>query len=186
MRRRLVFFVCGLLVPVCLFGCAAPKSQNGAGRGSSEVAPQLPGIVVGTWRAEDSPWRITLAEDGIESVLVPLTWTLVRPNQTTEWEMKDDSISSITAGECYSEYNPVTKQLFVSVELDEIHIRFMDHAMDGSSVDKFIGKVSEDGKTWTPDNIKIFDYGPDMPQDENDIYPEPMVFEKVVQEGQQE
>lgn len=98
--------------------------------------------------------------------------------------MKDGSISSITAGPCYAEYEPITRELFVSVELDEIHIRYMDHAMDGNRVDKFIGMVSEDGTTWTPDLITVFDYGPDMPQDVNDIYPEPMVFEKVVEEEQ--
>lgn len=100
--------------------------------------------------------------------------------------MKDGSISSIRAGECYSEYNPVTRQLFVSVELEEIHIRYLDHAMDGNRVDKFVGTVSEDGLSWTPDLITVFDYGPLFPQDENDIYPEPMIFEKVVEQEQQE
>ena len=171
---------------VCLGGCAGTRGQAGAGRGSSEVAPQLPGIVVGTWKARGSPWLIELGPEGVVSAVIPLGVVQVRPNQASEVEMKDGSISTYKAGDCYAEYNPVNRELFVSIEMDETYIRFMDQVIDGNSIDRFIGSISDDGKTWTPDNITIFDYGPRFPQDENDIYPEPMVFEKVVQEGQQE
>jgi hypothetical protein len=67
----------------------------------------------------------------------------------------------------------------VSVEMKKIHVVFMDNEVNGNSLDRFIGPVSEDGKVWTADWINIFDYGPRFPQDPNDIYAEPVVFDKI-------
>ena len=63
--------------------------------------------------------------------------------------------------------------------MKKIHIVFMDNVIDGNSVDRFVGPVSEDGKVWTADCISVFDYGPRFPQDPNDVYAQPLVFEKV-------
>jgi len=186
------FSVAILLSVVCLLvliGCNNPDADSSMAEQARENTGKvayLPDMVVGMWKAQKSPWLIELGPEGVVSAVIPLGEAAVRPNQVTEVEMKDGGISTYKAGDCYAEYNPLSRELFVSIEIEEIHIRFMDEVLDGNSVDRFVGTVSKDGKTWMPDNITIFDYGPRFPQDENDIYPEPMVFEKVVQEGQQE
>jgi hypothetical protein len=103
----------------------------------------------------------------------------IRPNETTKIEMKDGQFSTYKAGDCPVEYTPATRELFVSIELEDIHIVFLDNVIDGKSTDRFVGPVSQDGKEWTTEWIKIFDYGPRFPQDPNDIYAEPLVFDKI-------
>jgi hypothetical protein len=71
------------------------------------------------------------------------------------------------------------QELFVSIEMKKIHIKFLDNVIDGFSIDRFIGPVSQDGKLWKADWITIFDYGPRFPQDANDIVATPLVFEKI-------
>ena len=69
--------------------------------------------------------------------------------------------------------------MFVSIELEEFHVRYLDIKTDGNSVDMFVGPVSDDGRIWTADWINVFDYGPDMPQDRNDMYGGTIIFRKV-------
>jgi hypothetical protein len=140
----------------------------------------LPPDIAGTWKAQDSPWKIVLAPDGtVTSVVIPMGEVEIRPNKTTKVTMLDGSYSTYKAGDCIVEYKPDTRELFVSVKMKKIHIRYLDNALDGNSIDRFVGPVSKDGKTWTADWINIYDYGPRFPQDANDISAEPLIFEKV-------
>jgi len=165
MKRLLVLLGCCTILTVFV-GCQGPTA--------------LPPDIAGTWKADNSPWEIVLSPDGtVVSAVIPMGQVEVRPNQTTEVEMKDGSISTYKAGDCIVEYTPETRELFVSVEMEEIHIRFLDNRIDGNSIDRFIGPVSEDGGVWTADWINVFDYGPRFPQDENDIFAEPLTFEKL-------
>jgi len=141
---------------------------------------QLPPDIAGTWKAQDSPWKIVLSPDGtVSSAVIPMGEVEIKPNQTTRLEMKDGSFSTFKAGDCVVEYTPDTRELFVSVEMEKIHIKFFDNVIDGNSSDRFVGPVSEDGKFWMADWITIFDYGPRFPQEPNDISATPLVFEKI-------
>jgi len=165
MKRLLILLGCCTIL-TGLVGCQGPTV--------------LPPDIAGTWRAKEAPWEIVLSPQGkVTSAVIPLGVVEVRPNQTTEVEMKDGSISTYKAGDCIVEYTPETRELFVSVEMEEFHIRFLDNRIDGNSIDRFIGPVSEDGGVWTADWINVFDYGPRFPWDENDIFPEPLTFERI-------
>ena len=142
----------------------------------------LPPDITGTWKAQDSPWKIVLSPDGtVSSAVIPMGEVEVKPNQTTKTEMKDGSYSTFKAGDCVVEYTLTTRELFVSVQMEEIHIAFLDNVIDGNSIDRFIGPVSEDGKVWTADWITVFDYGPRFPQDANDVFAGQLIFEKIEQ-----
>lgn len=155
-------------------GCQNRSSQPPAGR------VMLPPGIAGTWKAQDSPWKIVLSPDGtVSSAIIPLGEVEIRPNQTMKVEMMDGSISTFRTGDCIVEYIPDTRELFVSVEMKKIHIRYMENVLDGNSIDRLVGPVSKDGKVWTADWINIFDYGPRFPQDANDIYAGILIFEKV-------
>jgi len=141
---------------------------------------QLPPDIAGTWKAQDSPWKIVLSPNGtVSSAVIPMGEVEIKPNQTTKVEMKDGSFSTFKAGDCVVEYTPDTRELFVSVEMEKIHIKFLDNVIDGNSIDRFVGPVSEDGKFWMADWIAVFDYGPRFPQEPNDISAKPLVFEKI-------
>jgi hypothetical protein len=142
--------------------------------------PVLPPHVAGAWKAQDSPWKIVLASDGtVSSFILPMGNVLVKPNSTTKVEMLDGSFSTFTAGDCIVEYDPDTRELFVDIQMERIHVVFMDNVIDGNSVNVFAGPVSEDGKNWYADFTEIFDYGPRFPQDPNEIFAVPLTFEKV-------
>jgi hypothetical protein len=149
------------------------------------AAEPLPPEVAGTWKAQSSPWEIVLSRDGtVTSAVIPMGRVRIRPNQTTKVEMKDGSFSTYTAGDCPVDYKPANRELFVSIEMQDIHIKFMDNVIDGNSVDRFVGPVSQDGKVWMADWISVFNYGPRFPQDPNDVYAQPIVFEKVEHQEQ--
>lgn len=155
-------------------GCQGPSKQSSVGKAI------LPPDIAGTWKANGSLWKIVLSADGeVVSAVFPMGEVEIRPNQTTKVEMKDGQFSTFKAGDCEVEYTPATRELFVSIEMEDIHIVFLDKVIDGNSIDRFIGPVSEDGKVWMADWIKVFDYGPRFPQDANDIFAEPLTFEKI-------
>ncbi len=181
MRRKTIFLACAVFAVALSGGCGRPGSeQKAVGPAADEPKPSLPSFLAGTWQAQDSPWKIVLAPDGsVVSALVPMGAEVVRPNLTTEFEMQDGTLSHVTGGEFFAEYGPTGRQLSVSIEIKDIHISFPGDAIDGNSTDFFTGPVSEDGKTWDVNWFSIFNYGPRFPQDENDIYPEPLVFKKI-------
>jgi len=162
-----------MAVVFCLAsGCNGPASSNKA----------FPSFLVGTWQMEGGVWRIVIEPNGtVSSAFVPMGEAEIRPNQTTEFEMADGSKSHITGGEFLAEYNPSTRELFVSIEQKEIYIVLPGYTINGNGLDTFRGPVSKDGSTWNAGWTNVFDYGPLFPQDVNDIYTEPIVFKKVAE-----
>ena len=172
MRLKAVIFL-----SLAMFICAAAGCQNSARQ--STVKMVLPADVAGTWKAQDSPWKIVLNRDGtVSSAVIPMGEVEIKPNQTIKAEMKDGSISTFTAGDCTVRYKPVNRELYVCIEMEKIDIKFLDNAIAGNSTDRFVGTVSQDGKFWKTDWINVFDYGPQFPRDPNDIYGKPLIFEK--------
>jgi len=144
------------------------------------IAKPLPADIAGVWKGQGSPWKIVLSADGtVSSAIVPMGEVQIKPNQTTRVEMKDGAYSVFKAGDCVVHYTPATRELFVSIEIKKMHIAFADNVIDGSSTDRFVGPVSEDGKVWSAEWITVFDYGPRFPQDPNDAFAETLIFEKV-------
>lgn len=162
-------------------GCSKPAIGSKTERQVvGQSAEAFPSFAAGTWQQRDGVWKIVVEPNGVvSSIILPLGTVVVRPNRTSELKMKDGSVSTIVGGDFVSECEPTTRELQVYIETKEIHIRFLDHRMNGNRLDSFCGPVSEDGKVWEPNWIEIFDYGPEMPQDVNEIYPEPIIFDKV-------
>jgi len=172
LKAAIIFALASTLLTIS--GCP----QTSKRQSTSKVF--LPPEVVGTWKARESPWKIVLNPDGtVASAVIDMGTVEVKPNQTTKVEMKHGEFSTFKAGNCEVEYTPETRELFVSIEMKKIHVVFPNDSLDGNSLDMFIGPVSEDGKEWTADWIKVFDYGPRFPQDPNDILAQPLIFEKI-------
>jgi len=171
--RTAIYFA---LVWIVLLTGGCPPSSNGPP--TNKV--MLPPDIAGTWKARKGPWKIVLSPDGtVASTVIEMGTVEVRPNKTTRVKMKDGQFSTYKAGDCIVEYTPATRELYVSVEMEQIHVVYLDNVIDGNSIDRFAGPVAQDGKTWIADWIKIFDYGPRFPQDPNYVYQGPMTFEKI-------
>jgi len=180
---RYVTIIFGFVLIWCWLagGCSKPatgdKTEQPVVGQSKET---FPSFAAGTWQQRDGTWKIVIEPNGVvSSVVIPLMETEVKPHHTTEVEMRDGSTSTFTGGDFVAECNPITRELSVIAETKEFNIRFLDNRLDGNRLDSFSGPVSEDGEVWEPNWIEVFDYGPNFPQDENDIYPEPVVFDKV-------
>ncbi len=177
MRTKVGITIVACTLLVAAAGCPPANRPTPEPAGS---AIKLPPEVAGTWKAKGSPWKIVLSPDGtVSSAVIPMGQVEVKPNQTTKMEMKDDSISTYEAGDFIVEYTPETRELFVAIEMKKIHIVFRENVIDGNTTDRFVGRVSEDGKVWTTDWIQVFDYGPRFPQDPNDVEATLLMFEKV-------
>ena len=174
MKTRAAAFLVSSWIVVSMCGC------TNSGRPSDDKVV-LPADVAGTWQArDDEAWRIVLKPNGrVSSAVIRMGEVEVRPNKTTRVEMADGKWSTFKTGDCVVEYTPATRELFVSIEMKKIHIRYMDNVVEGNSLDRFMGTVSEDGKVWMADWISVFDYGPRFPQEPNDIFAEPIVFDKI-------
>lgn len=166
-----------LILVLASFGCqnVSEQTQNG------DNLILLPPDVAGTWKTEGrSPWTITLAPDGkISWAITSMGQVRIRPNQTTKIEMINDKISTVSAGECPVSYDPVKRELSVTILIEHLDVKIGDDGFEGNSEDIFFGPVSKDGKTWQTTWISVFDYGPRFPQAEEDIVGVPLKFEKV-------
>jgi hypothetical protein len=134
----------------------------------------------GTWKAQTSPWTITLDRQGrVQSARIPLGDVEIKPHQTTRVPMKDGSVSSWRAGPCTAEYNHDIRELSITIVIEKFHINYKNNNLTGHQWNLLTGMVSPDGTTWTPDWINMSDYGPRFPQDTNDMYVEKLKFQKI-------
>jgi len=176
--------VCVLFVGALSGGCGRPASDKAGSPAAGEPKNPLPSFLAGTWQMREGVWAIVIEPNGtVGSAFIPLeVW--VRPHQTTRLEMVDGNFSTFTGGDFLAEYNPANRELSVYIEVRKFNVRVFDVRTGGSTVDRFIGPVSEDGKVWRPDWINVFDYGPDLPQGEDTIAPALCVFDKIEEKQQ--
>jgi hypothetical protein len=169
--KKFVFYI---FTGIFLFaGCQSENRKQ-----PQAAAVQLPPEIAGIWKAQDSPWQIVLSQDGkVSSAILPLGEVEVKPNQKTMVEMKDGNMSAYTAGNFEVNYNSLSRELEVTIEMKSIHVVILDESLDGNSMDIFSGRVSEDGKIWDTIWFNIFDYGPRFPPEPNAIG-EPLKFYK--------
>jgi hypothetical protein len=176
MKRRIAMVVLLTALPLWLTAGCQPQNHR------PDANAKLPPDAVGTWLAKDSRLRIVVSPDGtVSSAVIPLGEVELRPNQAAKVAMKDGSFSTYKAGDFAVDYSATTRELFVSLVVEEFHIKFMEARIDGNETHRFIGPVSEDGKSWTADWIHVFDYGPQFPQDPNEIGSQKVVFEKIAE-----
>jgi len=164
-RQLVLSAVCGVIA-LAFVGC----------QGRSVLPPDI----AGTWKAYDSPWKIVLSPDGkVASAVIPMGRVEIRPNRTTKVELRGGGISTYKVGDCTVDYTPETRELFVSVDVQEFHIVLMDKRLDSNIMYYLVGEVSKDGKIWEPNFIEVFGYGTRLAKDPNDLSATPLTFEKV-------
>jgi len=180
-RLFAILIMCSCLIIWSSGGCNKPES-NMAVSGGSEAQTKIPPQIAGKWqeRGDTATWVMVIEPNGVVSEAeIPLMMTIIRPHHNTKREMIDSSISDFNGGDMFADYNPATRGLTVFIELKSFLVRYYDIRTGGSRIDTFTGPVSKDGKVWKCDWISVFDYGPDLPQDVNEIEPTPCTFDKV-------
>ena len=150
-----------IIIVLCLvFSGCQPSSTR-----SNQTIDYSP--IAGTWKAENSPWQVTISDEGkVISAIHPLGEVVVKPNETTTIEMKDGSKSTYTGGDFTLIYEPEKKEMEVTLKVEKIHIRFLDNEIKGNSETTIVGFISGDFKRWNTDVIEKNDYGTQFPQSE--------------------
>jgi hypothetical protein len=175
MKKRWFVIICLSALLTVINGC------DGGHKEKTADANSFPASLAGTWKSEYAPsggqWQFVFTSDGRISSAIDIWQEVLHPNQTTDFNMPD-GMSYITAGSFSVGYQQAKRELAVRITLKDIHIFLPGLLVDANSADYFTGPVSEDGNTWTAEHISIFSFS-DLPQDPNDISPEPVIFRKV-------
>lgn len=131
----------------------------------------LPEDIVGTWKAQESPWMISLKADGtVNSALIPLGQVVVKPNEITTIQGKASEPGVFDAGNFEVDYNPTNNSLSVTIDIKTVHLDMGD-ILEGPCKYVLVGDFSEDRKNWNADVFTIMDLAmlvrdPNSPDDD--------------------
>ncbi|MBN2375411.1 MAG: hypothetical protein JXD22_03355 [Sedimentisphaerales bacterium] len=160
-----------LLLP----GCNGTQAINSANEG-------FPKFLVGTWKANKNLWEFTFESDGtISSFRNSHDVQIVVEEGGASTKVPGGSKMDFIIGPCQAKFTPQTDELAVTIVTDLFLLEFPkgEGVIQGSSIDKFIGKVSRKDKTWNAkwtSSDKLTDVGQASPAD---AIPRDLIFTKI-------
>ncbi|MGA2916139.1 MAG: hypothetical protein ABSE89_08960 [Sedimentisphaerales bacterium] len=202
-----IVFICFYAVFLCIYtGCvprgdrvATGDSQKKGSIAEKKVELQsksgdnsFSAFLAGKWKAKDSDdckWEFTFEKDGTISAMRNFMGTYVRVSQGIGYEhyASDANVeAACVLGPVDVLFDPQSRVLTVKVVTDYFMFHIYSGMVEGSSVDKFSGTVSQDGSTWNAewqDFSRMLD-GP--PMDFNNPLINQVVFYKVREKVREE
>jgi hypothetical protein len=137
--------------------------------------------IAGIWKAKNSGWQIEISENGdVLSAVFPMGEAIVKPGKTTSITMLDNQKSTFQSGKFPLYFDDETGQLDVTIEIEKIHIKYLDDELIGSNNTIFTGFIDNKGEVWSAVYFEIFDYGMRFPQNEEDIEGTEITFTREV------
>ena len=149
MTKKVLLLTLCLTVFSGLCGCwNAGRGDRGIGV-SIEEDGQFPEFLVGTWRPNESRWLLTFEADGRISKMRHFGGMEIDVAEGGLWEQWRDNIEALyVLGPCEARYNTETRELSVTIVIEEFIISSPNDSLEGSFHDYLTGRVSEDGTTW--------------------------------------
>ena len=187
MKKVISLFV----VSVGLFivaGCQESAKKEKAVETTVKADSNFPPIMVGVWEADvndntGAKWGIKLEKDGsIRKIIHSVAGHMNLQEGGIYGEGPDKgTFIYFIPGHCFSDYNPRTKMLKVTIVIDEYMMKLPTGELKGRIEDYFEGPISKNGKTW---NVEWRDYGwleGARPPDVNAINanPEKLIFRRL-------
>ena len=152
MMKQLVIFLGSSIFILGLMGCQGlsqadlPKSDVDV---IVEGGEEFPETLAGTWKANEQGWEIVFEPNGvISSAVHTLGRIRMKPNQVTKMPMKGQGEGVFECGVWTVYYKPDNRELTVEIVVENFRAELGSGLLEGSSLDVFIGPVSEDGNTW--------------------------------------
>lgn len=188
MKQLLVFVGCAVLLSG-LGGCQGPLGKTSGVDVIIDGGGKFPEFIAGRWKDEKRGWEFVFEPDGtISSAVIDSGFMAVVPSEGIATKpMKMDGKAVYELGQWTVQYLPGQRKLSVEVVVDFFHVDIGPHALEGYSVDWFVGPVSEDGTQWeaqwmsAPVYIALTPEPTELPVDPNDTI-ETLLFEKVTEE----
>jgi hypothetical protein len=110
----------------------------------------FPAELAGVWIADREDWQILLQPDGsIASCLHTVGRVPAKPGQTTQVPLSQEGMGLVEAGKWSTQYTRSTRELAVEIVINRFTFAKAADVIEGKSRDLFVGRVSNDGKTWT-------------------------------------
>ena len=190
--KRLCIFMFGMVLFLSINGCQTDNAQSGLdGRNSAiEGGVDFPVFLAGTWKSDKNGWEIVLEKDGsISSVVHTIARVRLKPDEVTKVPMKEEGEGIFMPGEWAAYYQSKDRRLTVDITLDSFKNRKGTDIVEGSSMDTFVGSVSEDGKQWQAEWFSYPEYFVttgeydqyQLPEDPNENPKGVLIFSKVEQ-----
>ena len=162
----------GAVVILSLAGCNGPEAFN-------DIAG-FQKFMAGTWKADKGYWEITFAADGtIPSYRNNFNVKVVIAEGGGSTKPETGPMIECVTGPCEANYNPMTKEVIVSLITDYYRIHFPQGDIEGNCVDKFVGKVSPQEKLWHVTWTMFHEIAHMDPMDPADAPPKQLTFTKI-------
>jgi len=180
MKRSIIFAGCCVIL-MGLVGCQGPSVNNSGVEVIIEGGGEFPRSLAGTWKDQESSWQVTLAPDGSIVSLVNAIGSsmVIAEGGLFEDGPVEGTFLCFVFGPCYTNYNPATRELGVTVTLDDFYMQLPDEVFEADMKYHITGPVSKDSSRW---DAKLFVYvfpKGGQPTDPNTVSPQILVFNKV-------
>ena len=145
----LVFSVFGLLN-----GCQESSTTAVESVITESKKAKFPAVMVGVWEAEadwvGDKWGIRFEKDGsIRKIIHAVAGPMKVEEGGISGEGPDkDTFMYFILGPCFSDYDPNSKMLKVTIVIDDYMMKLPTGEVKGRMEDRFEGPISSDGKTW--------------------------------------
>ena len=143
-------------------GCQKPQKQDAAQQQAKGTKRGVPIVVTdgsafpaellaGIWQQEGEIRReFIVSPDGlIVSAVLGMGLTRVSPVEETRVPLRDGTEGFFVPGNWSATFDPVERQLSVSVEMNSFRLQNGPEIVEGVIRESFIGIINEDGKKWT-------------------------------------
>jgi hypothetical protein len=123
---------------------------------------KFPAVMVGVWEAQvdwvENKWGIRFEKDGsIHKIIHAVAGPMKVEEGGISGEGPDKgTFMYFILGPCFSEYDPHSKMLKVTIVIDDYMMKLPTGELKGRMRDYLEGPISSDGKTW---KVKWWSYG---------------------------
>lgn len=152
MKEKVFVFVLCVGILLVLAGCGEVNKVSGNVEEAGLSDNNFPGFLVGSWmprKDDNNRWIFTFTEDGSISKFrhfVGMEFDVSKGGLVENWHGGAEAMYGL--GQCEAKYDEQTRQLTVTIVIEDYLIKFPDGSMEGSFHDYLSGPVSEDGTTW--------------------------------------
>jgi len=178
MSKWNMYLAAFLSVVLLAAGCQQSISHSEAAEDSSA---HFPAFLVGTWKAETSPWQVTLGPGGtvvsaVGSNGIPMP---IAEGRTHQAGSLPGEFIYMEFGSCSANYDPKRRNLSVDINVDLINIHAAAGELDMYMQYHLKGPVFEDNRRWratwwymsgTPEGARL---------DPNEITYDVLLFNKL-------